>query len=352
MTGSIDFVETVLGRCPSDQIGVTLMHEHLLIDFSVRYDPSSSDVDDLDEASGPIERGRLMASPAAFRANLIRDSVDDATGELAEFSAVGGRTVVDLTTVGLGHDRAGLREASVRSGVHVVAGTGYYVHATHPDWLHQASVEEIASSMAHDIEVGDTAGVKCGVIGEIGIDDFLDCELQVLDAAVVAQVTTGASVAVHVRSGVIPEFREQTLGLVQRFVDAGGDPHRLIVCHQDGTGTDAHYQDALLSFGVVLSYDTFGFEASFKRHGFHFRLPSDAERVSDIVSLWHRGWGRQVVLSHDLCYAMMTRRWGGWGLAHLLGSVRPMFVEAGLSEENMTDMLVGTPRRLLSRAVN
>ena len=112
--------------------------------------------------------------------------------------------------------------------------------------------------------------------------------------------------------GIRAADRPQVERLVEQFIDAGGDPAKLVLCHQDGTGDDVAHQDRLLVRNVTLAYDTFGFESTLVRPAEFIQLPTDSQRIAE-VSRIVADWGTdQVVLSHDLCYRMMLRSWGGW----------------------------------------
>ncbi len=340
------YAQTVLGPVPRSALGFTLPHEHLIIDFECRYRPGSEK--EVALPFDPGDRWRLVASPASHKVNLRRTSPEDAVFELRPFVEAGGGTVVDLTTVGLGPDRRSLATVATASGVNIIGSTGVYVHLSHPDWVHAASLDDLVSMMVADLTPHEDRDPPAGVIGEIGIEGLETCELKVLEAAAVAASLTGASVWVHVVSGALPETRPSTIAVVDRFIAAGGDPYRLVLCHQDGSGDDPGYQDELLARGVVLEYDTFGFETGFTRDGFFVPLPSDTRRIREVADLWRRGHGRRILLSHDLCYRMMTRQWGGWGLGHLPTTLRRRFAEVGIDDARWRTMTVETPARLLT----
>ncbi len=336
----------VLGPVPRQELGFVLPHEHLIIDFRCRYRPGP--VPEVTLPFDPADRWRLVASPPSHTVNLVRNSAEDAVFELLPFIEAHGRTVVDLTTVGLGPDRRSLARIATASGINVVGSTGIYVHLSHPEWVHRASVDELAALMVADLTPDEDGEPPAGVIGEIGLEGFEPCELKVLEAAAIASSRTGAAVWVHVVSGALPEARPSTIDVVDRFIAAGGDPCRMVLCHQDGSGDDRGYQDDLLSRGVVLEYDTFGFETGFMRPNRFVQLPSDTRRIREVADLWERGHGHRILLSHDLCYRMMTRQWGGWGLGHLPITLRPRFAEMHLDDHCWRTMTVETPGRLLA----
>lgn len=338
----------VLGPIPAEVLGTVLPHEHLIIDFRARH--VGDGTGEVSLPFDPADRWRLVAEPARHRVNLLRDSVDDAVAELEPFVASGGRTVVDVTSRGLGPSRASLADIASRTGVNVIAATGVYAHPSHDEWVHAASVDALRDWMISDVVDGDAEGRRAGVIGEIGVDGDATCELKVFEAAAGAAVVTGAPLSLHVLSGALAGARPGTIALVDRYLDLGGAPERLVLCHQDGSGDDPGYQDELAGRGVILEYDTFGFETGFLRDGGFVQLPSDTRRILEVADLWERGWGHQVLLSHDVCYRMMTRAWGGWGYGHLGTSLRPRFEAAGIGDAEWQTMTIGTPARVFAFA--
>jgi phosphotriesterase-related protein len=334
---------TVTGPVDPADLGVTLTHEHLFIDLSSRYQPATADA----SAAGQSDQERWLAEPCSDLANLIREDVDDAIHELRAFTDAGGHSLVDVTPIGLGRDLAGLHTAAQRTGTLIVASTGFYSHRAHPGWLDDADAGRISEHLLHDLTAGQD-GIRCGFIGELGVDDFLACEIDVVLAAVRAQLQTGASIGIHTISGAFPPHRTATLELVRRYIDAGGDPTHLVLHHQDGTGEDPGHQDRLLREGITLSYDTFGAQTGFRRGGRWVQLPSDDRRIAEVRQLWDRGYGDQIVLSHDVCYRSGTLRAGGWGLAHLLTTLAPRWTAAGMGTTELTQMLQLTPQRLLT----
>ena len=338
---------TVLGPVPSHELGITLMHEHLLIDFRCRYS-GSPESDSIGPDLDLRDRWRLVREPAGFEANLLRNDVSVAAEEVTAFTRVGGRTIVDATTEGLGPDAAALAKVAELTGAHIIASTGVYAHTSHDRSVCEASVPDLADRMIRAITEPDADGIRRGFIGEIGVDGPTDCEIDVVRASAIAQRETGAPVSIHLLAGALPGTRDDALEVVDEFVAAGGDPTRLIACHSDGSGDDRNYQNRLLDLGVLLEYDTFGFESVFAHKGGFVQLPTDTRRIEEVADLWERGWGGQVVLSQDVCYRMMSREWGGWGIGHILESLPHRFAAAGLGPSQLTTMMVETPRRLLA----
>jgi phosphotriesterase-related protein len=163
--------QTVLGSVAAEDMGITLPHEHLLIDFTVMFkDPESEREREL--ARQPVGLGNLGWVRRNFSSNLdnlrlLDESV--ARDELLLYREAGGRTLVDPTNCGLSRDPLGLARVARATGLHIVMGSGYYVAASHPPDMDAKTVDDVAREIVTDLTtgVGDT-GVRAGFIGESG----------------------------------------------------------------------------------------------------------------------------------------------------------------------------------------
>src|SRR3954469_5369157 len=96
-------VQTVLGLIEPEQMGITTMHEHLVIDFRARY-KEPSEVSRVRMAHTPVSMPILYDLRGAPFDNLDNlQLLDEPTqiSEAMEFKLSGGGTVVDTTTIGL-----------------------------------------------------------------------------------------------------------------------------------------------------------------------------------------------------------------------------------------------------------
>jgi phosphotriesterase-related protein len=247
-------VQTVLGSIGADEIGVTLPHEHLLIDFEVMFvEPTAPR--DRERSREPVSLANLGWVRQNFNANLDNLRLVDeqvAQDEILLFKDAGGRTVVDPTPRTLARDPLALARMARATGLHVVMGAGYYVAASHPPHMDRLSVDELAREMIADITVGvgDT-GVRSGLIGEIGCTwPWTDNEKKVVRAAVVTQRETGAPLMIH--PGRNPRAPMEIAELVEK---EGGDLRRAIMCHICRTITDVRAVIDLAQTGLWLEYD-------------------------------------------------------------------------------------------------
>ena len=158
---------TVTGPVDAEQLGVTLPHEHILIDIRNQYTESE------DPAKAQTGRqkvsirhlGDLRRNPYALKDNLVLDDVDLAVKELAFFKKAGGNTIIDCTPIGAGRDARKIREIAEKTDLNIVVGCGYYTGDTHPEELERRSTEEIAEEMIGDFLEGiDGTDIKAGML--------------------------------------------------------------------------------------------------------------------------------------------------------------------------------------------
>ena len=337
----------MLGAVAASELGVTLAHDHVLMDGTFMYvDPPNPDDQHLAEQAITLEnRGWVAYHWTSNHHNVELDSVDLAISELDRFVAAGGRTVVDPTNQGLGRDPEPLVRIAEATGMHIIMGAGYYLGGTHPEDMSVRSVDDITEEIIRDITVGvGDSGVRAGLIGEIGCTHpWLPNEKKSLRAAVAAQIETGAPLMVHPgRDPMSP------VEIAQIVDEEGGDLTRTTICHIDRTCIDRGWLADMAATGCYLEYDLFGNESSWYPPNPQVDMPSDAERM-DVV-LWHfeNGFERQVLLSHDIATKHRLHAYGGLGYDHLITNVMPRLRQRGLSDEDIETLVVGNPARLLA----
>ncbi len=345
-------VQTVLGPVPPGDLGITLPHEHLLIDQRAYYR----------EPAGASARGRGwrpvgLANHHDFTYDwtLNLDDLhllDEATAieEVELYRRDGGRTIVDVTPVALGRDPRGLQRIARATGLHVIMGAGYYTDRTLPADMARRGEDDIAREIVGEVTDGvASTGVRAGVIGEIGCSwPLTEKELKVLRAAAEAAKQTGAPLMIHPGPG--PEAPGGHLEEIRRV---GLALSRVIVAHVDHTTCDRAQLRALADTGCYLAYDHFGKEVSqfpslVTDAG--FEMLSDAGRIREILWLLEQGYGRQVHLSQDIAIKVKLARYGGFGYSHLLRRIVPRLRKARVTEADIWMLLAENPARALTFA--
>jgi phosphotriesterase-related protein len=342
-------VQTVLGAIAPEAMGITLPHEHLLIDFKVMFaEPATAG--DKGRAAEPVSLANLGWVRQNFNANLDNLRLTDeqvAIDEIRLFQHAGGATVVDPTPVTLARDPLALARIARATGLHVVMGSGYYVAASHPPDMDARSVDELAREMIADVTVGAAGtGVRAGLLGEIGTTyPLTENERKVLRAAVIAQRETGAPLMVH--PGRHPGMPMELAEFVRR---EGGDIARTIMCHIDRTIADVRVVIELARTGIWLEYDLFGLENSYYPYNPSFDMPNDGGRMAHVLALIEAGYGDRLLLSHDIAYKTSLVKYGGYGYHHLLVNVVPRLRRKGVDDAGLRRLLVENPSRAFAFA--
>lgn len=328
-------------------VGMTLTHEHLLIDFTAV----------LTEPSEASQRG-MMQEPVTLENlwwvrhnwtssidNLQLFDEQDAIEEVSDFYCAGGTTIVDVTSIGIGRDPRALLRISRATGLNVVMGSGFYIDATHSDWLRQASVDEIARKIIQDVDEGvDGTRIRAGIIGEIGCSwPWTDSERKVLEAAVIAQRETGAPLLIH------PGRNEKAPLELLKAVDGwGGDLRRTVLAHVERTIYDRGVLDEVAATGAYLNYDLFGHDESYYPLAADSYMPADHERIEQIEHLVGDGRSSQILLAHDVCSKHRLKRYGGHGYDHIPARIVPRMRARGMHDEDVRMVLVDNPTRMLT----
>jgi len=368
-------VETVLGPVAADDLGPTLVHEHLFIDLWPWFDAPEDDATPAERAiaaltvvDDPLVKEIVRANPFAVRDNLVLDDVALAVAELGRFAAAGGRTVVDLTLDEIGRDPGMLRDIARRTGLNVVMGCGRYVARAHPmglaDRPEEAIRDEIIRDLTEGVAVrdtedvavlgrgsgdespsggpGSTERVRAGVIGEIGTSDPIDPrEARVLRAACAAQRETGTSLFVH-----LDPWGRAGHAVLDACEAAGVDLDRVVLAHLDASLPDHAYHRSLAARGAWIGYDIWGDEDAYGGRG----MPTDDLRIAGVLVAHLDGWEDRLLVSQDVCLKSQLRAFGGPGYDHLLVDVRPRLEAAGLDPLEVDALLVDNPRRALTGA--
>jgi phosphotriesterase-related protein len=256
--------------------------------------------------------------------------------ELAAYKALGGGTLVDVTPIGIGRDLARLARLSQATGLHIVAGAGWYRQAYYPAEarIDRRSIDDLADEIVQEFIDGP---VRPGIIGEIGTDKpwVTAQEERVFRAAARAALRTGASVTTHaVQSDV---------GLAQLTIleDEGLDPARIVIGHCDSHPRIEHWREIVRRGAHV--------EADFLGMSFTPLERAGEPKVVELIStLLNEGFEKQILLSQDVCHDSQLASYGGNGYTYLQKSFLPRLVAAGVNAATIKTITVENPARLLT----
>lgn len=335
-------VRTVSGDVPASSIGRIAFHEHLLFDLVQPAERAAVD----DPPITAQNRWQIDYRSNENRNNARQTDITVAADELRFFAADGGSLLVDQSTFGIERNPAGLRAAATEAGVHVVAAAGTYVVDYLPADIMAMDEAALTERFVSEVESGlDGSGIKAGLIGEIGTSwPIHPVEQRALVAAAAASRRTGAAISVH--PGRHPDA---PFAIVDILREAGADLARVVICHMDRTYPDGSRVRGLLQTGVCVEWDFFGIETSHYWFG-DVELPTDLQRLHLIGALMSEGWHERLLVSHDICTCTRMTRWGGHGYGHLLRNGPALMKRAGLTPDQIDQLLRRNPLRLLTLA--
>lgn len=319
-------IETFRGPVDSDRLGPTLLHEHVFVRNPELEVNLPDDEWDAEQAVATAVRG--------FK-DLHELAID---------------TVVDLTVPGLGRDVRLVAQVAERVPVNLIAATGWYTSNVLPTYfrfhgpgLTIDRADPLVSLFVRDITEGIGGGdVRAGMIKVVTDKEGLTPDVErVMSAAAIAHRETGVSITTHSH----PPSRN---GLDQQaFLGERGVPADRIIIGHSGDTTDLDYLRELMDRGSTIGMDRFGME----------HVLSDEERVRTVVSLLELGYGDRMVLSHDAAfYSHITPpSWRAtsaphWKMDTISRRILPMLRAAGVSSDELAQLLVANPRRLLERS--
>jgi phosphotriesterase-related protein len=318
-------VETVRGAVDTAALGTTLMHEHVFVltpDVLANYGHEYWDEE-------------------------LR--VADAVDKLTRLRALGVETIVDPTVVGLGRYIPRVARVNAEVDINIVVATGLYTFDELPRFLQNqgpgtllGGEEPMTEMFVRDVREGiGGTGVKAaflkGVVEEKGITGDQE---RVHRAIAATHRETGVPITVHTNS----EHRTGTLAL-DLYEAEGVDLTKVVVGHA-GDSNDLDYLRSLADRGATLGCDRFGLD----RYN-----PTD-RRVATVAELCAQGYTDRIVLAHDAsCYidfylgdaaqSELRRRAPNWHYEHISRDVLPALRDAGVSDEQITTMMVDNPRR-------
>ncbi len=339
-------VQTVLGPIQPSELGSTMTHEHLIIDFSMmlRNPRNTKDLHMMDAPVTMENLGWINQYCYSNKDNLLVTEEQTAISECIRYKKQGGGTIVDATTIGIGRNPEALARISQASSVNIIMGAGYYVDAVHPSSVNDLTVDQIAEQIYLELTkgVGET-GIKAGIIGEIGCTwPLTSNEIKILKASSAAQIESGASILIH--PGRHESAPLEILNVLER---SGANLSRVIMGHLDRTVDSITMLKRIAETGCTLEWDLFGNEVSYYQPS-DFDMPSDAQRLEHIRIMLNEGLQHSIVVAHDICTKHRLATYGGHGYGHFLGHVVPRMIEKGFTKQEIHSITDENPKRLLT----
>jgi phosphotriesterase-related protein len=303
-------IQTVRGAIAPDRLGVTLMHEHILVDF--------------------IGADRVSAS--RYDADRV---FDVALPHLERLRTLGCDTLVECTPAFLGRDPRLLRRLSEASDITILSNTGYYGAAKDkhlPSHAFTESADQLATRWILEAEKGlDGTAIRPAFM-KIGVDEapLSEVDAKLVRAAAIAHRRTGLTIASHTTTGAAAM---QELDLL----DAAGIPPSAFIWVHAHAERDTEIHAAAAKRGAWVEFDGIA-SGTVERH------------VALVMQMKERGLLGRVLVSHDAGWYHVGEPNGGQfrPFDTLFTSFLPALRLAGFSEAEVRQLVVENPRRALA----
>ncbi len=319
------YINTVTGPITPDDLGPTLMHEHLVIGHS----GWESDT----------------IRPGLKRSEMLAVCVD----KIQQLQARGIKSMVDPCPNDLGRDVELMAEAAEKTGLQIVCATGLYTEeeGAAPYWrfrkMFGGNVEDMAELFVRELTEGIAGtGIRAGIIKVgTGHPEISDYEKDILLAAAMAARETGAPITTHTSMGRLGDQQQEIL------IGQGVPAHRIIIGHSCGT-TDHDYHLRIVNAGSYVGFDRFGIEY----------FVSDAERAKALTALINKGKGSRIIVSHDSVWCwrgdqvpspeMRANMASIFNPCRFHDNIIPMLKSMGVDDRQIEMLLVDNPRRFFA----
>ena len=238
------------------------------------------------------------------------------TAELAAAKREGVACIVDAGHPDMGRDLNFVRQASMKSGVPIVASAGFYSQPFYPKEISTMSDEQVFQALMKQVDAD-----PIGAFGEIGSwDEITADERKVFRAIGKAHVATNIPIFTH--TGIPGKSALEQLDILE---DAGVKPEHVVIGHLGNlVDPNVYVHKAICRRGAFVGFDRQGV--------------NDAQQVPMVMSLIEAGFADRLMFSAD----------ASSGYAKTVTVFVPKLKAAGASDEVLHRILVDNPRRFLA----
>ena len=302
-------IRTVLGDIPPEKLGVTYMHEHLIIESEI------------------VKKN--------FE-HIYLPSVEEAISEVLLCKKVGVQSMVDCMPTGAGRNAEKLKKISEATGINIIATTGLHHdrYYNQDDAIENLNSEKLAQLFITEIERGmDNTDIKAGIIKvSTSGPKIKDRESKLFEAATIATQKTGAPIISHCEHGT------GALEQINLFQKLGVNLSKVTLSHTDKE-SDHGYHREILSSGINVEYD------QSLRQGTEVK-PQSAQLT---VAMIEAGYVSQIMLGTDGARRSLWSSLGGTpGLSWLYSGWSKKLEDLGVSQEQLNKLFISNPASVLT----
>ncbi len=284
--------------------GITLMHEHVILDLS-----------------------KLKNDDCNF------NDYDSLVYEYKKLYKYGVRRIIDVTNIGMGRNIDYVKNIEDDTKIEIISCTGFYQEKFFPKNMDILSIKDISEIMLNELTIGIEGTDRVAkVIGEIGTSKGIitENERKLFEAAAQVSKKTGARITTHCTLGTM------ALEQIEIFKQQNIDLSTVTIGHLDLTG-DIEYILEVLRTGVYVAFDTIGKE----------NYMSDKVRIEMIQRIIKEGFIDKVFFSMDITRKSNLEQNGGIGYKYLFEKFLPQCISSGILEEQIENILIVNPQKFL-----
>jgi phosphotriesterase-related protein len=300
------FIQTVRGRIKPSQLGMTLIHEHIMVDFigADKVDKNRYNPDEVFEVMLPY---------------------------LKEIKDLGVTGFAECTPMFLARDPVLLARLSEAANMHILTNTGMYKEPYLPKYAFEKTADELSEMWVKEIEQGiEDTQIKAGFI-KIAVNpgNLLPIQQKIIHAAAKTSKATGATIACHTGHGVAVMETLDILKAEGILLD------KFIFVHAGGEG-DTKYHLTVAEQGAWVEYD--GISAG------------EANRNIQLIKMMlDKGHEDRLLLSQDAGWYNVGEPKGGniRGFAYLIKDFVPLMEKSGIDKKTIDKLLITNPANAL-----
>ncbi|WP_448070683.1 phosphotriesterase family protein [Georgenia yuyongxinii] len=310
-------VNTVLGPIPTEELGIVAIHEH------IGYGMPGSELDT-----------KWWKTP--------EQRYEETVPKLRKFHEHGGGTFVDATGICNGRDVDYYKSLSAKTGVHIVACTGFVGGDTALAHFARASVDYLTRQFVHEITVGISGtGARAGII-KVGVSRggrMTELDKRIYRAAARAAVATGVPIMTHLAIDA-----ENAIAI---FAEEGLPLDRVLFGHVDDGVNFAKTRDIWIAEqGGRVGFDTFGYETELEDPPFWARPRKD--RLDHFLRFIGQHVDKALASADANCSPLGWPGVKGHTVNYIFEDLFPDLRAAGVDEATITKLFVDNPAEFLS----
>lgn len=319
-------VMTVRGEIGAEDIGKCLMHQHVLFGY-------------------PGWQGAVKAfdyeEAMAYVLGLLNQAKEQ----------YGLTTIVDATPGDCGQNMKFLKDVSERSGIHIIASSGYYYEGEGATGYFKMrsmvgdAPKEIYEMIKKEVTMGvGNTGIRTGIIKvATSAEEITAYEDMFLRAAGRVSQETGVKIITHTQEG------KQGAEQVRRLVEYGAKADHIMVGHLDGCA-DIEELFTIFEQGAYGAFDRLGLQNM-------AGVIPESRRLALIAGLTASGYGERIMLAHDsfgwltgdpcLYTKEQEQNLKNWNWIHVFQNIIPALKKMGVPDKIADDMVEKNPQAFL-----